>query len=168
MPIIKLYKSRGSTGVRGRAQVLGERTKAYNLNWTTPDTPGAKVSWMGVFRESTASAPKACSIAGCETYKGKLHGAHVVLRGQEGVWIVPLCPTHNTGKNSWRPFWLERGTTVVAIDMSDELDQAIEKMAESVQAQMEALTILGRGVDRPRRLSLPKGERITDPDLALL
>jgi hypothetical protein len=46
------------------------------------------------------------------------HGAHVKCKEKRGIWIIPMCPTHNSSHNKeWMT--VNANTTVVEVQKKD-------------------------------------------------
>jgi hypothetical protein len=101
-----------------RQITLESGSKVQNVEDTGDCDPKGYDSWKDFYTgESSSTWPAECRIYLC-TEKAE-HGAHVKCKGKRGaVWIIPMCPTHNSSHNKeWMT--VNANTTVVEVQKKD-------------------------------------------------
>ncbi|CAB4033890.1 Hypothetical predicted protein [Paramuricea clavata] len=102
-----------------RKITLESGSEVKNVEDTGDCDPKSYDSWKQYYvGESECEWPEHCRIIRC--MEKAEHGAHVKCKGKRGVWILPMCPTHN---NPYNEEWMtaNAGTTVVEVKKIDSI-----------------------------------------------
>ena len=92
-------------------------SKVQNIEGTADCEPKRYDSWKDFYiGESSCEWPPYCRISRC--MENAEHGAHVTCEEQDGVWIIPMCPTHNNPHNT-KCMTVNAGTTAVEVLKKD-------------------------------------------------
>ena len=95
-----------------RRVTLQSGTEVQNIEGTSSCSPKRNDSWKK-FYKSYHSWPASCRILNCGVIATA--GAHVTIKGESGVWIIPMCAGHNHPENTdWMP--VNANTVAVSID----------------------------------------------------
>ncbi len=91
---------------------LESGTEVRNIEGSAMCSPVGYDSWKKFYMDNRAW-PTSCRILNCGDEATA--GAHVTIKGESGVWIIPMCAGHNHPDNTdWMP--VNANTVAVSID----------------------------------------------------